>query len=335
MFSSTSRSRHQIHRGPAQDFYKQWSDQPTREFEGLNFEDFPTFERLFLVNLDVYNLREDGFAHSVYKSRGQQGSTMYVNLYQNHLSYIRDFAVYAKKYQCKTCERHFDRSFNLHRHQQSCDKKTHFVYPGGFYQSTESIFEKLEQYDIHVPEKERLFPWFICYDLEALLEPVDDRPTIMLQWTQKHIPVSVSICSNIKGYTEPTCIVEESQDRLVGKMVAKMKDLASRVLELAEDKWGWVLEAIDEQLRHQENDDVELNDIEDWLEEEAGEDDAPEFTSVKNHPLRKLYGQFEGYVSQVPVLGFNSAKYDLNLIKQSIARHLNMHDEEQKGNIRC
>ena len=224
--------------GPAQDFYKQWSDQPAKEFEGLNFEDFPAFEILFFVNLEVYNLTEDGFAHSVYKSRGQHGSTMYVNLYQNHLSYIRDFAIYAKKYQCKTCEHHFDRSFNLHRHQRSCDKKTNFVYPGGFYQSTESIFEKLEQYNIHVPEKERFFPRFICYDLEALLEPVDDRPTVMLQWTQRHVPVSVSICSNVQGYTEPTCIVEEFQDRLVETMVGQMKKLASRVFELAEDKCG-------------------------------------------------------------------------------------------------
>ena len=141
----------------------------------------------------------------------------------------------------------------------------------------------------------------------------------------------MSICSNVEGYTEPTCIVEETQDRLVEKMVGQMKNLASRVFELAEDKWGWVLEAIDEQLCQQKNDDVELNDTEDWLGEEAGEDDAAEFTDKKNHPLKKLYGQFEGYMSQVRVLGFNSAKYDLNLIKRSIARHLNLHDEEQKG----
>ena len=144
-----------------------------------------------------------------------------------------------------------------------------------------------------------------------MLEPVDDRPTVMLQWTQKHVPVSVSICSSVEGYTKPTCIVEECQDRLVGKMVGKMKDLASRIFELAEDKWGWVLEATDEQLRREESDDVELNDTEDGLEEEAWEDDAAEFTGEKNHPLKKFYGQFEGYMSQVPVLGLNSAKYDL------------------------
>lgn len=43
------------------------------------------------------------------------------------------------------------------------------------------------------------------------------------------------------------------------------------------------------------------------------------------HPLKTLYGYMEGYMSHLPVLGFNSAKYDLNLIKRNIAKHLNMH----------
>ena len=299
--------------------------------DGLMFEDFPIFENFFKVNLEVYNLEEGGFARSIYKSRGKQETTMYVNLYENNLSYIRNFTMYAKKYQCKTCDRHFTRASDLHRHQPSCSNKTRFVYPGGFYRLAESIFEKLEQYGVHVPEEERIFPWFVCYDFEAMLHPVNDHATAVLEWTQKHVPISVSICSNVKGYTEPICIVEHTQDKLVGKMVDTMKDIANRVFQLAEDKWGWVLEAIDEQLRQQEFDEVETNDNEDGFEEEATEEDAAAFSAEKSNPLKKLYGQFEGYMSQVPVLGFNSAKYDLNLIRRSIARHLKMHDAEQKG----
>ena len=33
-------------------------------------------------------------------------------------------------------------------------------------------------------------------------------------------------------------------------------------------------------------------------------------------------------MKHVPVLGFNSAKYDLNLIKQCLAEHLNLHDTQ-------
>lgn len=301
-----------------------------KDFEGLSFEDFPEFETRFDVNLEAYNLTEDGFAWSVYKSRGQHKTTMYVNLYDNHLSYIRNFAVYAQKYQCKTCERHFKLAGHLHRHQKSCANKTKFVYPGGFHQDRENIFERLDQYDIHVPVDERNFPWYICYDFEALLQKVQDQPTDMLRWTHKHVPVSVSLCSNVEGQTDPVCLVDADQDQLVTHMVSHMNGIANRVYELAEEKWGWVLEAIDEKLRESEED--ELNsDAEvversrDEVDDETLEDECE--TKKPSHPLQKIYGRMETYMRQVPVLGFNSAKYDLNLIKRWLAKHLNMHDD--------
>ena len=162
--------------------------------------------------------------------------------------------MYAQKYQCKTCDRHFDHAGNLHRHQKVCSNQTKYVYPGGFYQVRDNIFDQLDQYEIHVSNDERTFQWFICFDFEALLQQVHDRPTEFLQWTQKHLPISVSICSNVEGHTNPMCIVEIDQDQLVEKMVATMNDIASRVNELAEEKWGWVLEAIDEKIEKDEID---------------------------------------------------------------------------------
>ena len=108
-------------------------------------------------------------------------------------------------------------------------------------------FRKIEQYDIYVPEDKRTFPWFVCYDFEVMLQPVKDRPTELLEWTQKHVPISVSLCSNVEGYMDAICIVEENQDTLVEKMVNTLKEIANRVFETAETKWGWVLKAIDEQ----------------------------------------------------------------------------------------
>ena len=50
-------------------------------------------------------------------------------------------------------------------------------------------------------------------------------------------------------------------------------------------------------------------------------------TKKPSHPIQKIYGHMKTYMSQVPVLGFNSAKYDLNLIKRVLAKHFNMHEE--------
>lgn len=64
---------------------------------------------------------------------------------------------------------------------------------------------------------------------------------------------------------------------------------------------------------------------------EVGEDEEDKEEDDEAKKIKQLYGQFNAYVSQVPVLGFNSAKYDLNLIKTKLAKlakHLGLHQEE-------
>ena len=36
----------------------------------------------------------------------------------------------------------------------------------------------------------------------------------------------------------------------------------------------------------------------------------------KDHPLKKLQDRLEEYLKELPVLGFNSGKYDLNVVKE-------------------
>ncbi len=44
--------------------------------------------------------------------------------------------------------------------------------------------------------------------------------------------------------------------------------------------------------------------------------------------LERTYGRLNGYMASLPVLGFNSAKYDINLVKEKLAKCLNMHQQE-------
>ena len=326
-----------LHRGhdiksierPAHAFYGQWmAEKAVDDFDGLSYDQFPEFEKCFGVNLEVFSLEESGFARSLYKSRGQQETTMYVNLFDNHMSYIRNFSSFAQKYQCQTCDRHFNHVGHLHRHQRTCTNKTKYVYPGGFHRLRESIFEELDKYGIDVPSEERTFPWFICYDFEAILQKVDDKPTGNLAWTHQHVPISVSLCCNVESHQDPVCLVDPDPNQLVKRMVSTMTDIANTVYELAEAKWGWVLEAIKDKINKDEKYDQEEHDIydtEDVDDEEVGGQE----TKKPSHPLQEIYGCMERYMSQVPIIGFNSAKYDLNLIKRCLAKHLEMHEASQ------
>ena len=56
--------------------------------EVFELEHLPDFERLFQVNVNIYSINEDYIAYPVYKSMGHYQDTMYLNLFENHLSYV-------------------------------------------------------------------------------------------------------------------------------------------------------------------------------------------------------------------------------------------------------
>ena len=169
------------------------------KFTGITLDHVADFEKCFSINVNVYDLQEDGSAFSVYKSRCHHKDTMFLNLFEHHLSYISNIRAYASKYQCRTCERHFTRINDMQRHQRICKGLTEHRFPGGFYTTPKTIFDKLEENGIHIPKQKRLFPWFIVYDFEAMLIPIQGEGSDKLAWTAKHVPISVSISSNVDG----------------------------------------------------------------------------------------------------------------------------------------
>lgn len=60
----------------------------------------------------------------------------------------------------------------------------------------------------------------------------------------------MSDCSNVEHYKEPICFVEEDQDKLIQVMVTYMEEIATHCKSLALDKWGAVIENLEEKLTH-------------------------------------------------------------------------------------
>ena len=50
--------------------------------------------------------------------------------------------------------------------------------------------------------------------------------------------------------------------------------------------------------------------------------------------LFKLKRRFESYCMQAPIISFHSAKYDLNLIKKTIAQNLKLHDSKHTFTVK-
>lgn len=152
---------------------------------------------------------------------------------------------------CSICEKLFPSSYQCTRHEKTCENKTHFKYPGGFHQMSETVFEELEEFGCFVPISDRMYSWFIVYDFEALINPLDnEQNTTKLQWQAQHIPISVSVCSNHQNYSTPQCFVSSDPDNLLTKMLEYMENISDTCNKEALRKWNFVTDYLNNQIQH-------------------------------------------------------------------------------------
>ena len=374
------------------------------EYLGLDLKQLPLAEECFEINIMVLELLEDDSIIPQYRTTSRHPDTVYLNLYEHHLSYVLDFRTYAKKFRCNTCSRHFPKMYHLMRHTRVCRNVTRYKFPGGHHKAENTVFDELEKLGIVVAEQDRFFPWFAVFDLEAmLLNHSDEAGTGKLKWTHTHQPVSFSVSANVEGFREAQCFVELDQDKLVEKLLDNLRSIREAVLVKAKEKWSSPIEKLQALMeKHRpvaegkdgddEGDDsgeaVEVNgpeepvsremvramanpnvgrklfeglandewlinyngfdeddeDVEDEEEEQqdpsvdpsgdpsvdpAVDEDQPlpgDVRGLMYRQVSRLYGRFMLYLSQLPVLGFNSSSYDINLIKGALIEQLGMYE---------
>ena len=281
--------------------YEEYTDQPVWKFEGVVIDELLKVESVFEVNIVVYNLREES-AQLVRRSLGKHDNTMYVNLYEPHFSYIQDMMSYSHSYMCSKCENSLWKYPSLlKRHELTCEAGVRHVYNGGVYHPPPSVFERLDDEGIVVEKTLRYYPYRATFDFECFFDrhnlPAD---TNTLQWSARHVPLSVSIASNVPGHEDAQCyITNGDSNKLVEEMVNNLITISDAAYDSLKPSYGSVLNELE--ARKEAWDDAES---------EANAED-------KTNPFNTLAGQLHGWLHQLPVIGFNSGKYDLNTIKRS------------------
>ena len=114
---------------------------------------------------------------------------------------------------------------------------------------------------------------------------------------------------NVAGYEEPTCIVEMNAKSLINKMMTRLLEISNTSYNILKDKYSSLNAEPDELIeRYQAN---QSNDSYFESDESLQQSQAEERGS---NPFINLKHEFDNYLKQIPVIGFNSGKYDLNLI---------------------
>ena len=91
----------------------------------------------------------------------------------------------------------------------------------------ETLFEKLDNFSIAYPGDDNLFKNLAVFDFEAKhVHSVDINNTATTSWIGTHVPVSISISSNLLD--EPVFLCENDPNRLIISFVAQLEKLAAK-----------------------------------------------------------------------------------------------------------
>ena len=323
-----------------------------QDFTGIELTDLPDVKKfcscaiqVFSAELDVKNVVP---GELLYRSKtlemDMQSNVVDLLLVENQTCLIRNPNVFFRRFKCTKCEQYFSRLFDLNRHLKSCSEKSDHSYPGGKYTHTDTFFTTLETvFDVCIPHGHRFYKSFVTFDFISILRQKSSSQqtngfdtnqddcfikTKKLEFTHQHIPVSVAVYQNIT--TEESAakwLVEKDPKVLVDKFVDFLLDLSLKNISHQRQKFLPHLEQIDEMLLDFEPDDTMGENIHSD-DEEAALNETTTTTTVSSTQqrlhrfLKRTRTQILQYIDQLPIVGFNSGFYDLNLIKPYLLRSL-------------
>ena len=278
-------------------------------------------ERCFKININVFTNDELDVFQIDRRSMSNHETTLNLLRYNNHFMYIKDMDQIRHCYKCRKCGLKTLKNFKAcQRHEQTCNEGLiKHVFPGGDYSAGDTIFSRifklyksdnyLEYFDI--TENDLFYPFEAVYDFEAMLkklEIIDNDKKLKI--TTEHVPVSVSILSNVPGYSDtPIFIVNESPEILINSFVENLYQISLKAKSILSKKYSKILVFLNDKINQQKNEE-------------------------QREKMEGILKQFIAWLSAMQVLSFNGSKYDINLMKHYLHKSLDYFNETVSFSIK-
>ena len=142
---------------------------PLSEFTGVQIAEMGDVEKLFDISIHVYELKQDSHLSFLHKPLKKRPTSMNVLDWNGHMCYISQLSK-LRCFKCRNCEKLFKKASRLKLHEKRCTDGKALTFNGKYYRKALSIFEKLENFGICVPEEHRYCKYFAVFDFEAILK---------------------------------------------------------------------------------------------------------------------------------------------------------------------
>ena len=163
--------------------------------------DIPTVEDLLTLNILLYDI--DIVDGNFIGELTRRCVLMYENTvrllrYNNHICYVNINNAIFESFRCRNCDAFFNCTFNLERYLTTCSERVKNVFPRNVYRTQKTLFDKLHSFRIQCTNEQRLFKSLAMFDFESICVRKESfKGTNTSKCTGKHIPLSVSISSNL------------------------------------------------------------------------------------------------------------------------------------------
>ena len=165
-----------------------------------------------------------------------------------------------------------------------------------------------------------------------------------VDWLARHeiLSVSIILCSNVPGFSLPCCFINEGDpNQLVDRFMNYLNKISSAAYKILttvyEDVFDSLKTALETAIANRSlNDDAICDminkDNDSDTDNDAEDYDGAEISIITPEDIFKLIASLKGFLKELPVIGFNSGRYDLNLIKKYIAPYLLTTDVDDNDN---
>ena len=136
--------------------------------------DFPSVEDIVGINIFIYDIDlVDGAMVGELARRSFKKYEKIVQLirYNSHMCYVDKIHALFKVFRCPTCDTYFQKTGNLERHLVRCSERVKHIYPKNGYQLQETLFDKLDSFDIQYKDDQKLFGNLAVFDIESICIP--------------------------------------------------------------------------------------------------------------------------------------------------------------------
>ena len=174
-------------------FFNNSEERDVSKFQGVHLNDIPKVEDLVQLNIFLYDIDfVDGELIGELCRRSIQKYEKSVKLLRNnnHICYVNNINALFETFLCTTCDTFFSKTGNLERQLVTCSDRVKHIYPKNCYELRETLFEKLDAFNIPCRHEQKLFKNLATFDFESSCVKEDSyKQTETTTWIGKQVPI--------------------------------------------------------------------------------------------------------------------------------------------------